>query len=1564
MSSKLNVRSLLSFAVVFVMLSGAGIALVPSFTSIPSVQKDTGSVSVREGAAAESDFASAFTPEKNAPALTDAMANPAEMGLVSGTPEASAVPGPNYQTMTQAEKMIWARSQSDEGQATPAKSGGMQTQGNLQVDMQLASLDAGGPYGGPTTFEGDAVTFTATQSGTPPLIIIRWDFNGDGKWDKTPTAVNCPTDCWSTDFVTTYTYLDNYYGNIVKAEAWDGVSFFTATFTGTILGDVLVGGMFFAAPQTTFNEGYRFVPTRNLIVTEVGAYRYELFPVHLPDMAGIWQVTGPTTGFLLQSCALSTAAGHNLWRYCSIPATTLVAGTTYLVSSRIITSFRFFVGENFINPNTYTVINNFGAGLTLPSRNIVNAGFVFPTLTSAFSCGGVDCIAAVDFKWTYSQTLPAYVSDTAFAEIHNVAPIVFDTSVAPGVGVEGTAIMLNSHFTDPGLKDSWTYTIFWGDGTSTGPVKISPFVGTADVLVLHSLGTDATSTAAFNLMKSTCGTFCSKFDLWDYGPGPGGLNTLPSLAKMMEYDVIINALNYFTSVAAQATLGDRLADFSDLTGGGVVMMMGSSTTLTNAAIMGRWNSQNYSPVPLSGFAGGVVAMGTVYDSDHLLMQDVPLSAATGFRETMATVRAGATRIVDLVNGNVMGSTKLNPVVGNGAVAVHVNFWPNNYFGLGGNAGTVQMLDNAIKVAARAKLQTMPIAFSAPHVYVDDHPSTLTSMDTFNVIVQVRDDDDGKVLGSSITYFTGFPTAGSFPAGWTEPAGGAWQSGPSAGGLGSNVARLWYFDCAPYTALNCRMLDQTLRSPSIDLSTVDLTADIVQVTYSSRHSWQANFPCALPWSGSICQEGWIEGSVNGFSTKVQLDHWWTFNPSTFNGMVSHDITSWAAGQSNVQIQYRMWQYDDWWWEFDDVQIYAVWGSLIHGLGEDTTTATIANVAPTATGGPTSGVVKEATPFGFKGYSFSDPALFVPTEQFAYRWDLDDGTVTPWTVVGSIDPANILLLETMCNPGPVGCAASADLETRVRAGVVAAGYAPPVIQHYSWFTPAPTPAAPSLAYLLQFDAILVTTNFAWIGGPNFAPFVTARALLGNRLADYLDITGRGVVGMFGPLDLSATLGTAFSIDGRAIVDKYFYGSQDVYLFSAGNLGQVYDPSHPLMQGVFNLNSPLIHNAEHTLTVSGGGGAAGHNGVLLADWSDGNTAIGVKQLDNGRTAIVPSYVGGGGLTGDINKAIGNALAWAAGGFESQRIPDVTHTYGDNGIYRADLQLLDDDMGFALNEATQTVTAVPGFTQTISHNVVPVEVENVDPVITNVRASFVGDLCLRLTGNSGNSLTMEVNDGTSTHSLTLVRDGNNPEVGCLTNLDIDVRFGAGASIRLIYDPADSDGANPSWIMEASGPGASPKIVKQDFNSKDGPQVREVSFGTILLGMPITFRVDAGDVGSDNLGTIWDWGDSTPEGIQVHRVDNNAALCGGANEGLVTDFGGVSIFTGCDDPIFERGLNSLRSPLVDPVSINDVQSHAFTQNYLYYVAVSVVDDDYNEGYPSTYLVDGLDMELILLDFR
>jgi hypothetical protein len=616
----------------------------------------------------------------------------------------------------------------------------------------------------------------------------------------------------------------------------------------------------------------------------------------------------------------------------------------------------------------------------------------------------------------------------------------------------------------------------------------------------------------------------------------------------------------------------------------------------------------------------------------------------------------------------------------------------------------------------------------------------------------------------------------------------------------------------------------------------------------------------------------------------------------------------------------------------------------GIGEAFTTCTIENVYPGAVN--ELGVVldvAENTPILYEGFEITDPALGQPSENFFYRWDFDDGTgVTPWTpaIIKAPTKFDVLLVEWL-DLGYGG--------TNVRPLLEAIQWSP-MLNRFEQYNIYVEQAAPDQAFMDEFDIVIWTNNYRYVAGWDQIE------LFGDRLAQFQDNTGGGVITM-----MTTYGGNLFCLFGRYMDEDYGpFERGGSYAFGNINLGTIYQPNHVIMQGVTDVESSAVHSGDYQLTPGA---------ELLADWTDGNTAIGcVDKPGNGRSVHIGTAYYYGLNPVDDDLLIHQAMFWAGTTF-SPLMDTMVHNFMDNGIYYVDCQVIDDDMLWDFSSGQPVFTGTPGTEMSwISHTIFPTSVDNSDPVISpKIRAYGEMDLSLRMSGNKHNTATMRLEtfkNGVSqgTQEVTVYRDPGSPDIGVLSAV-IEMTGDYSYNLEIEYDPNDLAGANPTWIFEGHFPDGKIKELKHTFNSND-PSDRVWNLGNVkqmLLGHDIIFEGEASDDGSDDLAFIWSWGDQTPQGVHIYANADPDVLDG------VTDVASEIFNQDPDrDPWFDRGPNSIRSPHGTAITIRDSISHVFDENqpaYIY-VTLTVVDDDVYDGYPSTFLNGGgYDMEFAEIDF-
>jgi hypothetical protein len=376
-----------------------------------------------------------------------------------------------------------------------------------------------------------------------------------------------------------------------------------------------------------------------------------------------------------------------------------------------------------------------------------------------------------------------------------------------------------------------------------------------------------------------------------------------------------------------------------------------------------------------------------------------------------------------------------------------------------------------------------------------------------------------------------------------------------------------------------------------------------------------------------------------------------------------------------------------------------------------------------------------------------------------------------------------------------------------------------------------------------------------------------------------------------------------------------------------------------------------------------AAGSDGELLADWSDGNSAIGVKELSNGaRSVNIGQGVYSPGIgQDDIVRLMLNAIGWTCGLEIPTPVLDTeTHIYADNGIYEVDLQIIDDDMDWTWTWGVGA-PLVEGPNADISDNYVDTEILNVDPTITAMDAWAEVDLNIRISGTKNTDCTMTLKEnGAVYNSVTVTRDPGSPDIG---GFPAQIHMGKGYDYELILECTGGSGGNPTWIFDMHWPDGKYKELKFTFNDEHGWTQTIDNFKSYMVGHDVIFQIDANDVGSDDLAAIWNFGDG--------QTCNLHANAGGEYMDAPCAPSGPAIFAPLPnaDPVFTRSANDIRSPWGGPISIRSQTTHTFLDNGYYFVGVVVLDDDAGQVPPYVHneqenLMDGSDADFFEVDLR
>jgi len=310
-------------------------------------------------------------------------------------------------------------------------------------------------------------------------------------------------------------------------------------------------------------------------------------------------------------------------------------------------------------------------------------------------------------------------------------------------------------------------------------------------------------------------------------------------------------------------------------------------------------------------------------------------------------------------------------------------------------------------------------------------------------------------------------------------------------------------------------------------------------------------------------------------------------------------------------------------------------------------------------------------------------------------------------------------------------------------------------------------------------------------------------------------------------------------------------------------------------------------------------------LPDSSDEGEKVtfSIEAVDPGSDDLVLDFDWGDGTTETVvfyNDGVGpdpDPSPW--GLFPFFISTDLNHTYGDNGDFTVTLTITDDDGGNV----------------SISRDIT---VNNVDPTIdpSSVEAKAIVDLTLRVAGEKWHDVSLEIaKGGVLVQLIYIVRMPGSPNDQAKTVRDVTLNLFEDTPLVVRYTPLDDpisgsiNGANPTWVILTFTSSSEVKL-KHTFNVRHPDtwilEIKDIS--SYFIGEDITFSATASDPGSDDLTFTWDWGDGT-NSSSTHY-----------NDGV--------------------GPDPYPSPEVNPITATDVQTHAFALPKIYWVTITVTDDD------------------------
>ncbi len=310
-------------------------------------------------------------------------------------------------------------------------------------NARAGDVDADGPYVGEV---GKPITFNVA-SHAPETTHFRWDVDNDTVFDL-PDQSGCgPMGCWTTNESVTHTYSEEYIGDAV-VEGWDANATHLVNMTGTVLRGEDRVNWIFSFPVV----GWKFSPERNLKLLALGYYNGgNPSQTHMPFL---WDADSQTA---LRSCRPDDVPLS--WNWCSISPITLTWGSRYVIS---------------IYSASYTNVGTSWSNIEPQPEVLTVGGFVYGAGGYPWQTGPSPAMPMVDILWSYPETVPKTVNDSALVIVRQ--PRMFDYPGCRATVVFRSATVNADN--EPG-DDEWMFRLrtemgMWRTYPPTGHYTLRP----------------------------------------------------------------------------------------------------------------------------------------------------------------------------------------------------------------------------------------------------------------------------------------------------------------------------------------------------------------------------------------------------------------------------------------------------------------------------------------------------------------------------------------------------------------------------------------------------------------------------------------------------------------------------------------------------------------------------------------------------------------------------------------------------------------------------------------------------------------------------------------------------------------------------------------------------------------------------------------------------------------------------------------------------------------------------------------------------------------------------------